>query len=64
MDSFGLSDWSTLFNARQLLALTTFARLVGEAYEHMIESGMEVEYAKAVTTYLGLAEDRLVEHST
>ena len=62
VDGFGLSDWSTLFNARQLLALTTFARLVGEAHEQMIESGIDVEYAKAVTTYLGLAEDRLVEH--
>ena len=62
VDAFGISKWSTLFNARQLLALTTFARLVGEAHEQMIESGIDVEYAKAVTTYLGLAEDRLVEH--
>ena len=62
VDGFGLSDWSTLFNARQLLSLTTFARLVGEAHEQMVEWGIDVEYAKAVTTYLGLAEDRLVEH--
>ena len=62
---YGLDEWGKLFNGRQLLALTTFARLVGVAHREMIEAGMEAEYAKAVSTYLGLASSRLSgEHST
>ena len=58
IDAFGLDEWGKLFNKRQLLALTTFARLVGEAHEAMLARGLDPEYAKAVTTYLGLAVDR------
>ena len=62
---YGLDEWGKLFNARQLLALTTFARLGGEAHRKMLETGIEAEYAKAVSTYLGLASSRLSgEHST
>ena len=59
VDSFGLNDWGKLFNDRQLLALTTFARLVGEAHAEMLRLGLNSEYATAVATYLGLAVDRL-----
>ncbi len=62
---YGLDQWGKLFNARQLLALTTLARLVGEAHAEMLRAGRDSEYAKAVTTYLGLALDRLTDqHST
>ena len=56
--AFGFDTFGKLFNDRQLLAMTTFARLVGEAHSQMRERGMEEEYAKAVATYLGLAVDR------
>ena len=56
---YGLDTFGKLFNARQLLALTTFSRLVGEAHAAMRDGGMEEKYAKAVATYLGLAVDRL-----
>ena len=56
---YGLDQWGKLFNARQLLALTTFARLVGEAHAEMVRAGLDVEYVRAVATYLGLAVDRL-----
>ena len=56
---YGLDEWGKLFNARQLLALTTFARLVEEAHAEMLLSGMDVEYSKAVTTYLGLLVDKI-----
>ena len=59
VDGFGFTDWGTLFNARQLLALTTFARLVGEAHSEMLREGLGTEYARATATYLGLAADRL-----
>ena len=62
---YGLDQWGKLFNARQLLALTTLAKLVGEAHAEMLRAGRDSEYAKAVATYLGLALDRLVDqHST
>ena len=62
---YGLDQWGKLFNDRQLLALTTFAKLVGEAHAEMLRAGGDSEYAKAVTTYLGLALDRLADqHST
>ena len=55
---YGLDQWGKLFNARQLLALTTFARLVGEAHAEMLRAGLDVEYARTAATYLGLAVSR------
>ena len=60
---YGLDEWGKLFNARQLLALTTFARLVGEAHAQMLNEGSDAEYAKAVSTYLGLTVDRLADYN-
>ena len=59
VDAFGFDQWGKLFNSRQLLTLTTFARLVGEANAYMLKTGLDKEYAKAVSTYLGLAVSRL-----
>ena len=62
---YGLDEWGKLFNDRQLLALTTFARQVGEAHTEMLRAGVDSGHAKAVATYLGLALDRLADqHST
>ena len=55
---YGLDEWGKLFNGRQLLALTTFARLVGEAHAEMLREGLDAEYARAGATYLGLAVSR------
>ena len=56
---YGLDEWGKLFGKRQLLALTTFARLVGESHVAMESHGLDAEYRAAVSTYLGLAVDRL-----
>ena len=64
VDAFGLDQWSKLFNDRQLLALTTFARLVGETHTQMSMAGLEAEYAKAVATYFGLVVDRLADYNS
>lgn len=56
---YGLDRWGKLFNARQLVALICFSRLVREAYEQMRQAGLQDEYAKAVTMYLGLLVDKL-----
>ena len=54
---YGIKTFAELFNARQLLALTTFARLVGKAHAEMLRSGLDLEYSGAVSTYLGLVVD-------
>lgn len=56
---YGLDTYSKLFNARQGLALLTFARLVREAHAAMLAEGMPPDYATAVATYLGIALDRV-----
>ena len=62
---YGLDQWGKLFNTRQLLTLTTFAKLVKDTHVEMLRVGMDAEYAKAVTTYLGISTSRLAsEHST
>jgi adenine-specific DNA methylase len=47
-------DWGDLFNARQQLALVTFADLVRRAHAQMLAQGADPEFAKAVATYLAL----------
>jgi len=61
---YGLTRWSDLFNARQLLALLTFSQQVQAAYKAMQAEGMDPAQAKAVTTYLGVALDRQADFST
>jgi adenine-specific DNA methylase len=58
---YGFNTFGKLFNSRQLLALATFARLVGEAYDQLQASCSDPEYAKAVATYLGCAVDKLAD---
>ncbi len=59
---YGLTRWGDLFNPRQKLALVTFAEKVRQAHRRMLEEGGELEFAKAVGTYLGLSVDREAEN--
>ncbi len=61
---YGLDQWGKLFNARQLVTLTTFARLVREAHAEILRAGVEAEYAKSVATYLAVALDRMTDMSS
>ena len=72
--SYGLTKFSDLFTNRQLVALTTFSDLVGQARQRVLEdalaAGMEEgesleaggagarAYADAIATYLALAVSR------
>jgi adenine-specific DNA methylase len=56
---YGLTRWGDLFNARQKLALITFADKVRQAHAQMGAQGAEQEFAKAVATYLALALDMM-----
>ncbi|MCA9831552.1 MAG: DUF1156 domain-containing protein [Dehalococcoidia bacterium] len=62
--AFGYDTFGKLFNARQMVALTTFARLVREAHAEMEAAGLGDGYAKAVVSYLGLAVDRLADYNS
>lgn len=56
---WGIRSWGDLFNPRQALALTTFARLVREAHDEIKKECCDEEYAKAVATYLGFTLDKI-----
>ena len=51
--NYGLNTWGSLFNARQQLALITFAEKVRLAHGRMVAEGYEPEFARAVVTYTG-----------
>ncbi len=65
--AYGLTEFKDLFTNRQLVALTTFSDLVGEARtkvrDDALASGLSDDdaspYADAVATYLGLGVSRL-----
>jgi putative DNA methylase len=61
---YGVDTWAGLFNNRQLYVLATFCAAVRAAYDEMLESGIEPERAKALTTYLGFCVDRIVDRNT
>jgi putative DNA methylase len=53
-----------LFTPRQLVALTTFSDLVGEARQQLLADGATEDYANAVATYLALGVSRLANRSS
>ena len=63
---YGMRTVADLFTRRQLVALTTFSDLVGEARECVVRDVLQVDpqatdahaYADAVATYLAFAVDR------
>lgn len=56
---YGLIRWGDLFNARQKLALITFAEKLRQAHAQMLAQNANPEFARAVATYLALALDML-----
>ncbi len=65
VQGYGMTRHRDLFTPRQLVALTTFSDLVGEARERVLADGGDEAYADAVATYLAFALDRVVDrHST
>ncbi len=61
---YGMNSWGNLFNARQKLALITFAEQVRRGYEKMLSEGYDKGLANAVATYLGLAVDEIARFSS
>ena len=65
VQNYGYQQWSDLFTARQLTALTVFSDLVDAAHtlvrQHATDMGFSSEsdgYADAIATYLAFAVDR------
>jgi putative DNA methylase len=61
---YDMHRWGDLFNARQQLALVTFADLVRRAHAEMLAQGADPEFAKAVATYLALGVSRLADRNS
>ena len=61
---YGLTRWGDLFNARQKLALITFADKVRQAHAQMLSQGADPDFAKAVVAYLALAISRLTDRNS
>jgi putative DNA methylase len=61
---YGLTRWGDLFNARQKLALITFADKVRQAHVQMRSQSAEPDFAKAVVTYLALVISRMADFET
>ena len=60
--NYNLNTYGALFNARQQLALITFTERVRETYLVLIsQENYTTDYAKAVSTYLGLWLDRIAD---
>jgi putative DNA methylase len=60
---YGMTTWGDLFSPRQLLALTTLSRLVGEAGQRLAAEQKD-GLAEAVQTCLGLAVSRQTDASS
>jgi putative DNA methylase len=62
VQGYGITKHRDLFTPRQLITLSTFADLVGQAHEQIIkDSDGDPDYADAITTFLALAVDRLAQ---
>jgi putative DNA methylase len=62
VQKYGITKHRDLFTKRQLVAVTTFADLVHEAREQIIQDSKgDEQYANAVTVFLSLAVDRLAQ---
>ena len=63
--NYGLRTFADLFTQRQLVALTAFSDLVGEAHERVLADSGDELYAGAVTTLLGISAGKLAAfHNT
>jgi adenine-specific DNA methylase len=61
---YGYDTWRSCFTDRQLWVLASLCEAVRAAYAEMIHEGMAPDRARAVTTYLGLCVDRIVDRNS
>lgn len=64
VQQYGIDHWSQLFTNRQMLALETFADVVGDVPQWARDDGADDAYAIAVATFLGLCVGKLAQGSS
>ncbi|MCG5216155.1 DUF1156 domain-containing protein [Streptosporangium soli] len=62
--TYGINTWAAMFTPRQRLTLAVLAQTVRAAHHEMLSEGMAVDRAKALTTYLALAIDRIADYDS
>lgn len=61
---YGIDSWAGLFNNRQLYVLASMCAAVRAAHAEMVDAGMAPDRARALTTYLALCVDRIVDYNS
>jgi putative DNA methylase len=59
---WNMATWGDLFTPRQALALSTFVRLVREAYQEVLQETGDVGFARAVATCLAVAVSNMSQY--
>lgn len=62
--TYGLTEFTDLFTARQLKVITTLSDLISEAASRVNTDGGSQDYADAISTYLGLALSRGTDYQS
>ena len=61
---YKITKWRDLFNARQMLSLVVFTEKIKMAHMKMIGEGHDLEYSKAIVTYLAIMLDKLADKNS
>lgn len=61
---YGMNTWGKLYNSRQQLALITFVEKVKEAHLQLELADVNIEFSKAIATYLSLAIDEIARFTS
>ncbi len=59
VNNYGYKKWGSLFNPREIVALTTFCKYIRQAYKEIQKQVNNEEYSKAVITYLACSLSNL-----
>lgn len=62
--TYGIDTWAAMFLPRQRYTLAVMARTIREAHAAMVREGMDAARAAALSTYLGLAVNRVVDYNS
>ena len=61
---YGIDTFRSLFNDRQLYVLGSLCEAVRAAHEKMLNEGMDIDRARALTTYLAFGIDRIADRNS
>jgi putative DNA methylase len=61
---YGIDTFAGLFNTRQLYVLGRLAQGVRQAHAEMIATGLDPDYARALSTYLAFMVDKLADYDS